>query len=200
MSTGLQQGQWPGGWGGGGSWPWPPLPGTPVITPTLIAVISPSGPATGGGAVLLFGLGLQGATGVTFGGVPATVVGLDPFGFLIAVIPPPHAAGAVPVVVTTASGASNPLTYTYTGVVNPPPVVTSLAPVTGPAAGGTPFFIFGSNFTGASVTFGGVPATGVIVVPGGLAGITPAGGVGLATVVVTTPNGSTTVTGGYTYV
>jgi histidinol dehydrogenase len=52
------------------------------------------------------------------------------------------------------------------------------------------------------VTIGGVPATSVAVDVTGtvLTAVTPAGVAGNAEVVVTTPAGSVTVTGGFTYV
>ncbi|MYR22138.1 hypothetical protein GTW63_28090 [Streptomyces sp. SID6137] len=52
------------------------------------------------------------------------------------------------------------------------------------------------------MTFNGVAATGVVVDPTGtiVTGVTPAGTAGNAPVVVTTPGGTATVAGGYTYV
>ncbi|KOG43805.1 IPT/TIG domain-containing protein, partial [Streptomyces decoyicus] len=60
----------------------------------------------------------------------------------------------------------------------------------------------GSNLSGAVVTFNGVAATGVSVNASGtaLVGFTPAGVLGNVPVVVTTPAGSATVAGGYTYI
>ncbi|WP_435613619.1 IPT/TIG domain-containing protein [Streptomyces sp. bgisy159] len=174
----------------------------PVLTqPTLIGAVPGFGPSTGGNVVLLIGTNLGGATSVTFGGTPATVVSQDPFGFLITVVAPPHAVGEVPVVVTTPAGASSPANYTYYGPVPSPPSVLLLTPATGPTTGGTPFTIVGANLSGASVTFGGVPAVAVNDVGGViLTGVTPAGAAGNVAVVVTTPAGSATVAGGYTYV
>ncbi|MER5430677.1 IPT/TIG domain-containing protein [Streptomyces sp. NPDC002588] len=175
----------------------------PILsTPTLIAAVPGFGPTAGGNSVLLIGTNLGGATSVTFGGTPATIVSQDLFGFLLTVIAPPHAAGNVPVVVTTPAGASTPANYTYVGPVVPsPPTVLVLTPTSGPTAGGTPFTIVGTNLTGASVTFDGVPAVGVTVVAGVvLTGVTPPHAAGNVPVVVTTPAGSATVAGGFTYV
>ncbi|GAA5707446.1 hypothetical protein SM007_38845 [Streptomyces avermitilis] len=179
-----------------------PLIAPVVAQPTLIATVPGFGPTTGGNLVLLVGANLGGATSVTFGGTPATIVAQDPFGFLITVNAPPHAAGTVPVIVTTPAGASTPANYIYVGPVVPPgPTVLAFTPTAGPTAGGTPFTIVGTNLTGATVTFGGVPATGVNVIGGVvLTGVTPAGAAGNVPVVVTTPTGSATVPGGYTYV
>ncbi|WP_133916184.1 IPT/TIG domain-containing protein [Streptomyces sp. NBC_00582] len=177
-----------------------PLP--PILTqPTLIAAVPGFGPVSGGNVVLLVGTNLGGATSVTFGGVPATIIAQDPLGVLVTVIAPAHAAGNVPVVVTTPAGASSPANYTYLPAVTPPPIALAITPASGPVAGGTPFTIIGANLTGASVTFGGVPATSVNVIGGViLTGVTPAHAAGLVTLQVTTPGGTTTVPGGFTYV
>ncbi len=114
------------------------------------------------------------------------------------VLAPPHAAGTVPVVVTTAYGTSNALNYTY--VAPPaPPTVTSIVPTTGPTTGGTPFVINGTNLAGAtSVTFGANAATILGSDATHVFGLTPAGmAAGPVTVTVTTPNGSATTT--FTY-
>lgn len=174
----------------------------PILTqPSLLAAVPGFGPTTGGNVVLLLGANLGGATSVTFGGVPATIVSQDPLGILLTVIAPAHAAGNVPVVVTVGAVASTPANYTYVAVVTPPPIVLAITPPSGPVAGGTPFTIIGANLTGASVTFGGVPATSVNVVAGViLTGVTPPGAAGIVSVQVTTPGGTTTVPGGFTYI
>ncbi|MFF4484975.1 IPT/TIG domain-containing protein [Streptomyces sp. NPDC001544] len=180
------------------------LPGLPAVLtqPTLFAAVPGFGPTTGGNQVLLIGANLAGATSVTFGSTPATIVTQDPFGFLLVVTAPAHAAGSVPVVVTTPAGTSSPANYTYVAPpVTPPPTVVGITPPTGPTTGGTPFTIVGTNLTGATVTFNGVPATNVNVIGGVvLTGLTPPGAAGNATVQVTTPAGSATVPGGFTYV
>lgn len=80
--------------------------------------------------------------------------------------------------------------------------ITSIRPETGPAAGGTAFSIRGSGFlSGATVTIGGNPATGVVVENTNLIiGVTPAHAAGAVDVVVTNPGGTTvTLVGGFTY-
>jgi hypothetical protein len=86
-------------------------------------------------------------------------------------------------------------------VVNIPPAIASVTPNTGPAAGGTSVTISGSNFTGATaVEFDGVAATGVVVNSASSITCTaPAGTAGPADVEVTTPNGTDTLVGGFTY-
>ncbi|MFI2189854.1 IPT/TIG domain-containing protein [Streptomyces sioyaensis] len=185
-------GSWPGGDGGGGNWP---------RYPRLFEATPSSGPITGMNLVKLTGSGLQGTNLVTFGGLPATIVAVDPYGGWVTVLAPAHAAGTVPVVATTPYGTSNTVYYTY--VVVPPagPTVTSLVPPSGPSSGGTAFAITGTGLTGATVTFNGVAATGVSVNAMGtlLTGTTPPGPVGNVPVVVTTGAGSATVPGGFTY-
>jgi hypothetical protein len=80
--------------------------------------------------------------------------------------------------------------------------VTSISPVSGPIAGGTPVTITGSGFAaGATVTIGGVAATGVVL--GGstsLTAVTGAHATGLADVVVTVPGPrSATLSPGFFY-
>lgn len=76
------------------------------------------------------------------------------------------------------------------GVAVPTP--TSATPATGATVGGTPVTIAGTSFTSpATVTFGGVPATNVVVVsPISITCIAPAHAVGNAVITVTTAAGS----------
>ncbi|MEU8680350.1 IPT/TIG domain-containing protein [Streptomyces sp. NPDC048611] len=185
-------GDWPGGDGGGGGWP---------RYPRIYDAIPASGPTTGGNTVLLTGSGLLGTNQVTFGGVPATLVSQDPSGNSVTVLAPPHAAGTVQVIATTPRGNSNAVSYTYTVTTPTGPTVTTLVPSSGPTTGGTAFAIVGTNLTGGTVTFNGAPALGVSINASGtvLTGTTPPGPAGNVPVVVTTPAGSTTVAGGFTY-
>ncbi|MEU8785915.1 IPT/TIG domain-containing protein [Streptomyces sp. NPDC048637] len=175
-----------------------PLP----IGPVLLGVVPATGPTAGGNTVQLVGLGLGGASSVLFGGTSATIVGLDPLGLTVTVVAPAHAAGPVQVTVTNAAGTSNPASYVY--VTPGAPVAAAISPNTGSTAGGTPFAIVGSNLQGASVTIGGNAATVLGTDPTGstLFGVTPAGppAGGNVPVLVTSPGGSTSVPGGYTYV
>ncbi|MFR9799983.1 IPT/TIG domain-containing protein [Streptomyces sp. MS06] len=173
---------------------------TAVTPPPIALAITPqSGPTDGGTPFTIIGANLTGAS-VTFDGVPATSVNVIG-GILLTGVTPPHAAGLVSVQVTTPDGTTTvPGGFSYVGP--PLPTATAITPTSGPAAGGTPFAITGSNLSGATVTVGGAAATNVIVDPTGtvLAGITPAGTAGNVAVVVTTPAGTATVTGGFTYV
>ena len=87
-------------------------------------------------------------------------------------------------------------------VVVQPPHVTSLSPTSGSTAGGTAVTITGTDFTsGATVTFGGTPATNVQVTSStSITATTPAHAAGAVSVVVTNPDGqSGTLANGFTY-
>ena len=80
---------------------------------------------------------------------------------------PKEGPGTVDVTIQTAGGVSTPNPpadkYTY----EPPPVVTSISPYTGPSEGGNTVTISGLYFNGTpvDVDFGGMPATDVKVGP-----------------------------------
>ncbi|BDM74286.1 hypothetical protein HEK616_77730 (plasmid) [Streptomyces nigrescens] len=180
------------------------LPQLPQLGPALIALLPNSGPVDGGNTVTLFGLGLAGTTDVQFGEESATITGQDPFGLTVTVQAPPQDPGAVQVTATNAVGTTNPVTYVYVEPTDPPaPVAAAIIPNAGPAGGGIPFAIVGSGLQNADVTFGDTPAIVLGTDPGGsfLFGLVPAGpaGGGNVPVVVTTPGGSATVPGGFTY-
>jgi hypothetical protein len=76
------------------------------------------------------------------------------------------------------------------------PILFWLAPDSGPTTGGTPFQITGFGFQdGASVKFDGVPATDVLVQDGGtlISGVTPPHFATSTMVVITNPNGASSV-------
>ncbi|MBQ1017475.1 IPT/TIG domain-containing protein [Micromonospora sp. D93] len=82
------------------------------------------------------------------------------------------------------------------------PTAATISPDEGPQSGGQTVTITGTGFIpgGTTVTFDGVPATGVTVAPAGtsLTAVTPAGAVGPASVVASTVNGTAPPLG-YTY-
>lgn len=81
------------------------------------------------------------------------------------------------------------------------PTVISVEPVTGPAAGGTPINIYGSDLAGATVrTLGGVALTSVVVEDNHISGVTGAHAAGAVSLVITTPDGTVTKTNAFTYV
>jgi len=81
------------------------------------------------------------------------------------------------------------------------PTINSVTPDTGAAAGGANVEIKGLRFSGATgVTFGGVAATGVVVVDASTIVCTiPAHAAGVVDVAVTTPAGTGTKTNAFTY-
>ncbi len=83
-----------------------------------------------------------------------------------------------------------------------PPTLTSIDPAEGTEQGGTEFTLTGTDFVdGATVTIGGNPATDVAFVNStSITGVTPAGTVGTANVVVTNPDAQfDTLTDGFEY-
>jgi hypothetical protein len=73
--------------------------------PTVTALSPVFGPATGGAVVTITGTDFLGASGVTFGGTPATAYTVDS-ATQITVTAPAHAGGSVQVQVTTPHGSS----------------------------------------------------------------------------------------------
>jgi large repetitive protein len=80
------------------------------------------------------------------------------------------------------------------------PVVSGCTPATGPEAGGTEVTISGTLLFAPVVAFGGATATITSVADDGTSVVcTSPAGVGAVDVTVTTPGGTATVTGGFTY-
>jgi LPXTG-site transpeptidase (sortase) family protein len=82
-----------------------------------------------------------------------------------------------------------------------PPTVTDISPANGPTAGGTLVTINGTNLTGGAFTFGGTAAICTVNAAGTVATCaTPAHIAGLVdVVVVTTPGGTASLVGSYTF-
>src|SRR5204862_6807548 len=79
--------------------------------------------------------------------------------------------------------------------------ITSVTPNSGPSAGGTAVTISGSNFaSGATVRFGGTPATAVAVVNSStINATTPAHSAGDVSVTVTNPDAQRATFNSFTY-
>src|SRR4029077_5199787 len=170
---------------------------TYIAAPAITNINPNSGPAAGGQTgVVITGTNLSGATSVTFGGSAATIT--NNTATTITVTTPAHAVGAVDVVATVSAGTAT-LTGGYTYLAAP--TITSIAPNSGPAAGGqTGVVITGTNLSGAtSVTFGGVAATITNNTATTITVTTPAHAAGAVDVIVNVSAGSATSTGGYTY-
>ena len=172
---------------------------TYLAPPTVSSVSPNNGPTAGGTAVTITGANFASGATVTFGGAPATnlvVVNST----TITATTPAGGAGAVTVTVTNPGGQSGSLGSAFTYLA--PPTVSSVSPNNGPTAGGTAVTITGANFaSGATVTFGGAPATNVVVANSTtITATTPAGSAGAVTVTVTVSGQSGSLTSGFTYV
>ena len=173
---------------------------TPNPAPTVSSISPVSGTTAGGTPVTITGTGFLAGATVKLGGTSATGVSVSNSTTITATAPA-HAAGAVSVVVTNTDNQSGTLTngYTYT---NPAPTVSSISPVSGTTAGGTPVTITGTGFlTGATVKLGGTSATGVSVTNSTtITATTAAHAAGAVDVVVTNTDAqSGTLSQGYTY-
>lgn len=156
----------------------------------VIARITPSfGPLDGGTDVVIDGRNFQQRVVGTVGGRALQNVRRIDDRSITATTPRGAMAGAVDVRVENDDGQSDTLLSGYAYGNAPPPsfALSRVTPEVGPIAGGTRVTIIGSGFaTGATVTFGGQPATGVQVVGGAtISCVTPAGAIGPVEVVVT---------------
>jgi hypothetical protein len=111
----------------------------------------------------------------------------DGYGNFAKFVPPLVANGRVYV----ATWSNQVAVYGLLGTVTPPPPgVTGVSPGSGSIAGGTPVSVTGKNFVaGATLTFGGAPASAVAVVNSTtITARTPAHKQGSVSVVVTNPD------------
>jgi hypothetical protein len=168
-----------------------------VPLPTITSVYPTVGPTGGGNTVTITGSNLTLTSAVYFGAAAATNVNVVSDGQVTAQAP--SGSGTVSVTATTPGGTSFP------GVNNPyytyvaPPVITTLTPNQGPAAGGNSITITGSNLTYAdNVSIGGIPATFVTVSDTHLVATAPSGTPGTVAVLVHSPGG-TSNSAGYQY-
>ncbi len=170
-------------------------PGTSP-TPTVTSLSPSSGQEAGGFGVTITGTNLASATAVTFGSANATITGNTPTQITATA---PAGTGQVDVTVTTGNGtsaASANSKFTYV----PAPTLSGLSPSAGPTGGGTSVTITGTNLANATaVTFGGSNATITGNTPTQIIATAPVGSAGSVDVVVTTPGGSVTAMGAYTY-
>ncbi len=180
-----------------------PANAPPPPAPTINAGgINPSsGPTAGGTLITITGTNLSGATAVTVGGNPATLVTVLNATTVTAVTPP-GTAGAQNVIVTTPGGTNaTPGQFTYVAI---PPTVTAVGPNSGSTLGGTAVNITGTNFTAVTaVTFGGTAVASsnyTVVSATTITAKVPAHAAGLVNVAVSTGAGTGTGTNLFTYV
>ena len=134
--------------------------GTVVTTPVITSINPPSGPTAGGTEVTLLGQKFTGATALTFDNIPATSFEVISDTAMIAVTPA-HAAGTVPVELTTAEGTGTasflyraPTEFITIASRLPPDRTTFFDPINNATSDTAP--IAGSYF----IKFGGRPFYG----------------------------------------
>jgi hypothetical protein len=144
--------------------------------------------------VTITGAEFEEATEVKFGSANATSVTVSANGTKITAVAP-AGKGTVDVTVTTPAGTST--TSSADRFYYEPPTVKKLSPKKGPALGGTAVTITGTRFAGAAVVkFGSTEATKVEVKSETLiTAVSPAGTRGTVDVTVSTPTGTSAVTG-----
>lgn len=168
--------------------------------PTITSVTPNAGPIAGGTIVTITGTGFKTSPTVTIGGFSVTPTAVTTTS--IKLVTPPGIAGKADIVVTNADGKSVTSTggFAYEG---PAPTVNGITPDGGPITGGTIVTITGSGFEkGATVTFGTVAATSVVV--NSITEITATAPVqtaaGMIDVLVRNVNSApATLTGGFSY-
>jgi IPT/TIG domain len=158
-----------------------------------------TGPTCGGTVVTITGNGFQAGAAVKFGSSQSTAVTVAS-STQINAMSPPGSSGTVSLTVTdpNTQSASLPSGFTYSSA----PAVSSISPNSGPVTGGTTVKILGSGFqSGASVAFGGIPATSVTLVSSteiqAVSPVSPAGTVAIA--VANTDLQSATLAAAFTY-
>ncbi|WP_433060829.1 IPT/TIG domain-containing protein [Dactylosporangium sp. CS-033363] len=185
----------------GGTFLYLPVPIIPLPGPTATSISPDTGSTAGGTAVTITGTNLSGVMGVTFGGNAATSV-VAVSATTVTAVTPAHVAGNVPVSVATMLGSATVTGgYTYAAPTLTP-TITSFTPTSGGTLGAEMVTVYGTNLTGAtSVTFGGAPGTDVEVANDGmsLTVLTQPHAAGPVAITVTTPNGSATALGNYTF-
>ncbi|MGE0707704.1 MAG: IPT/TIG domain-containing protein [Planctomycetota bacterium] len=166
--------------------------------PVVQSVDPASGPLVGGTKHTVRGSGFGSPATVTFGDATAEVLSVAADSIQV-VLPASTSAKKVTVSVS-AGGKTGALIDGFTYVDGTAPKVDSLAPNSGPTAGGSTITIVGSGFDpNATTTFGGVLAQRLSVTPTQLVVSTPAHAAGAVEVRVQNPNGLATVAGTYTY-
>jgi len=160
-----------------------------LSTPTIQNIGPKSGASIGGTKVSIVGSNLSGATVVNFGATPSpsfTVISPK----VIEAVSPPGALGTVAISVTTPDGTTpaDPADL-FTYKVDAPKV-NSVAPDTGPNAGGNSVTITGSGFSKVTaVDFGSTPASVTIDSGKSITATAPAGS-GVVEVTVTDAKGT----------
>jgi len=166
--------------------------------PTVSSVSPSSGSTNGGTSLTLNGTNLFTVTGVTVGGVSATILSQSGSNTSMTIRTPPGASGSPQGIALTTPGPSNASASTFTYLE--PPTYSSISVTSGSTLGGTVDTITGTNLTSATVKVGGVSATSVVATATTVRFTTPAGTAGTKDIVITTPVDSVTAVGVFTYI
>ena len=153
-----------------------------------------------GATVIITGTGFTNSSTVSFGSTAATSVIYNSSTSLTITVPN-LITTVYDVQVTTAGVASSVWVgdqFTFTPV--PLPTISTISPISGVTAGGTSVTITGTYLSGATVTVGGSAATIVSTSLNSITMTTPVVSAGARDVVVTTPSGSVTSIGSFTFV
>ncbi|MCA9321799.1 MAG: IPT/TIG domain-containing protein [Planctomycetes bacterium] len=152
------------------------------VAPIIVSSVSPE-LASAGTVITISGQGFQTGLTVVAGGIPAVVLSVT--ASTITFVSPANSACDSSVVVINPDGQVGYRLF------NPSPLITTTVNASGPAAGGAPFFILGTNLAFASVTVGGSPAALLTATDNILQVVAPPGTVGGASVDLTGLNGCT---------
>ncbi len=169
-----------------------------LSAPTLTAINPASGPTTGTTNLVIAGTDFVTGAAVKLDTLDCGFVNVIS-SFEIRCVTPMHAAGAVNVSVTNTDGGTANRASGFLYIA--PPTVTAVSPIRGPAGGGIPLTITGTNLTtGLTVTVGGVGCAPVTVGSPTQATCTlPAVSPGVVAIVVTNLDGqSATLSGEFT--
>ena len=167
-----------------------------AAAPNITSVNPASGPQDGGYTVTLTGTGFENTLVILVGGLPATNVTVVNSTTVTFRMPAGLQPGPVTILVTT-TGGTDTVTFTYGAAAT----VSSISPISGPAAGGTTVTVTGTGFTGAnSVTIGGTVVNNITVVNNTtITFLTPQHSAGTAQVVVNGDGGDSTQVAIFTY-
>ena len=179
-----------------------------VPGPQIETIFPAFSPVTGGQIITITGAHFSDGTQLILGGAPINTWTIDSqtSGTFET---PAHAAGLVSVALTNPDGQSDVRPNAILFWVQPP-VIHSLEPPAGPVPGGNIVTLHGAHFLeGMTVTIGGKPCEGLILVAGdgaasesatGQCTVPPGDGPGPVQVAVQNPDGITGgLPGGYTY-
>jgi len=195
------------GTGGTGSTAYACLQWAPTFTPRprVTGISAAAGPATGGTSVTIYGDGFTAATGVDFGGTPATGVTVNTDSSITA-IAPADTSGVNPhtVDITVLSPGGTSFTSAgdqFTSYIQP--TITGVHPNHGSVSGGYYVTMTGTNFLGTTGVMAGDVATAFqvidntsmsVFIPGSDSG--PGDSMSLS---VTSPGGTSPSTGAATF-